>query len=116
MSHTTYRAIDPKVLMDAAGDPLVFQALSQTFLDHAPPIFREMTSALEQGQLPAAGRHSHALKGMTMLIGAAELTSRLQQIETAARNNQTPDSKGLSELLALVLEEVAIAMDESGTI
>jgi HPt (histidine-containing phosphotransfer) domain-containing protein len=112
MTSTVFRAIDPAVLMDAAGDPLVYQALSQTFLDHAPQLFRDMTLALEKGELQAAGRHSHALKGMTVLIGAAELTSRLQQIEIAGRAGQRIECSGLAELFALVLEEVAQAMDE----
>jgi HPt (histidine-containing phosphotransfer) domain-containing protein len=116
MTPITFQAIDPKVLMDAAGDALVFQALSQTFLDHAPAIFAQMNTALARGDLADAGRHSHALKGMTMLVGAAELTSRLQQVETAARSGQPPGTEGLAALLSLVLDEVAVAMDENGTI
>ena len=112
MTSTVFRTIDPAVLMDAAGDQLVFQALSQTFLDHAPVLFRDMTLALQKGDWQAAGRHSHPLNGITVLIGAAELTRRLQQIEIAGRAGQPIGSNGLAELFSLVLEEVAQAMDE----
>lgn len=114
MNRTVYRAIDPAILMESACDPVVFQALSQTYLDHAPAIFQQLCAALAKGDLTMASRQAHSLKGMTMLIGASELTTRLQEIETAGRAGRPCDQSGLAELFALVLDEVGISMSDEG--
>lgn len=114
MKPTIYRAIDPAVLMESAGDPVVFQALSQTFLDHAPAIYQQLRQALSKDDLATASRQAHSLKGMTMLIGADQLTIRLQDIEVAGRAGRPCDQDGLAELFALVLQEVGLSMADEG--
>lgn len=114
MNRTVYRAIDPAVLMESAGDLVVFQSLSQTFLDHAPAIYEQLGAAVAKGDLAMASKQAHALKGMTMLIGATTLTSRLQDIEVAGRAGRPCDLAGLAELFALVLEEVGLSMADEG--
>lgn len=114
MSGRTYRATDPAVLMAAAGDRDTFVALSQTFLACAPPIAGQLEQALAAERHDAIGRHSHALKGMTMLVGAAELTALLQQLETAARQSHAvPEAaRRLASCFDQVLREVAQAIDD----
>jgi len=111
-----YHAIDPAVLMAAAGDRATFDALSRTFLVCAPPIASALRQALAAGQHGAIGQHSHALKGMTMLVGAAELTALLQQLETAARALlPAPVAASLLESrFEQVLREVALSLDHGG--
>ena len=114
MSAPRYLAIDPAVLMAAAGDRPTFDALSRTFLDYAPPICAALQQALAGGQHAAIGQHSHALKGMTMLVGATELTALLQQLETAARLGQPAAAPTLAPSFALVLREVALSLAHGG--
>ncbi|ELX08820.1 hypothetical protein Jab_2c08790 [Janthinobacterium sp. HH01] len=114
MSGATYQAIDPAVLMVAAGDGASFKMLSQTFLDHAEPIAGQLRQALADGQHAAIGRHSHALKGMAGLIGAATLISQLQQLETAARLLQPMPAATDAWMPSFeqVCREVALSLDD----
>lgn len=115
MNRATYQAIDPSVLMVAAGDGPSFKMLSQTFLDHAVPIAGQLRQALADGQHAAIGRHSHALKGMAGLIGAAALISQLQQLETAARLLQPMPAAAVDAWGACfeqVCGEVALSLDD----
>ena len=113
MSGVTYQAIDPSVLMAAAGDGASFKMLSQTFLDYAAPIADQLQQALAVGQHAAIGRHSHALKGMAGLIGAAELIALLQQMETAARLLQPmPAADAWVPCFEQVCREVALSLDD----
>lgn len=114
MSAVRYLAIDPAVLMAAAGDRATFNALARTYLDCAPPIFAALQQALLAGQHAAIGRHSHALKGMTMLVGATALTALLQQLETAARLQQpAPFAEALAPCYEAVQREVALSLTDA---
>jgi HPt (histidine-containing phosphotransfer) domain-containing protein len=113
MSAPRYRAIDPAVLMAAAGDRATFDALARTFLDCAPPLYAALQQALADGRPAAIGQHSHALKGMTVLVGATGLTALLQQLETAARLGQpVPAAATLAPDFDQVLREVALSLDD----
>jgi len=113
MSGARYRAIDPTVLMAAAGDRATFDTLSRTFLECAPAIHAALQSALDAGDHAAIGRHSHALKGMTVLVGAAELTALLQQLETAESLLRPAAAAALAPSFALALREVALSLDDA---
>lgn len=115
MNSVNYQAIDPAVLMSVAGDGASFKMLSQTFLAHAAPIAGQLRQALADGQAAAIGRHSHALKGMTVLIGATTLTSLLQQLETAARLLQAMPASAAeawAPCFERVCREVALSLDD----
>ena len=111
---TTYSAIDPAVLLRLAGDRSTFRVLSQTFIEHAPPLFSQLVTALGRDDYGAVGRQSHALKGMTMLVGADRLTTLLQQLETAARSQQRAETGELDQLFGQVLSEVIASVDDDG--
>jgi len=115
MSAPRYLATDPAVLMAAAGDRATFDALARTFLDCAPPLCAALRQALADGRRVAVGQHSHALKGMTVLVGATALTALLQQLETAARLGQPmPAAATLAPDFAQVLHEVALSLAHDG--
>jgi HPt (histidine-containing phosphotransfer) domain-containing protein len=114
MNAGRYTVTDPAVLMAAAGDRDTFDALARTFLDCAPPIAEALRRALDGGAHAAIGQHSHALKGMTVLVGAAALTALLQRIETAARLAQAAPAEAatLAASFELVRREVALSLDD----
>ncbi|SEO52431.1 HPt (histidine-containing phosphotransfer) domain-containing protein [Duganella sp. CF517] len=104
-----YGGIDPDVLWCACGaDRDAFQALSRIFLASAPPLLERLLRALEQGRAHEAGAASHALKGMTQLVGAAALSAALQRCERAAADGAAlPAAAPLTAQFALVMDEVA---------
>lgn len=112
MSTATYQAIDPTVLMRLAGDRSTFRVLSQTFMEHAPDLFRQLVDALEHADYLAIGRLSHSLKGMTTLVGADRLTAVLQALELAARAQQPAEAAELGQLFVQVLTEVTASVED----
>lgn len=112
MSAATYQAIDPAVLMRLAGDRSTFRVLSQTFMEHAPDLFRQLVGALERSDYAAIGRLSHSLKGMTTLVGADRLTALLQALELAARAQRPAEAAELGQLFVQVLAEVTASVDD----
>lgn len=105
-----YRHIDPAILWQAIdGDAVSFCALSRTFLDDAPPAFALLEQALVQRAGAAIVHRSHALKSMTLLLGAQPLSRRLQEIESAALAGECDLALAgteLAPLFDLVLQEV----------
>ena len=104
-----YRHTDPRVLFGAIGDDLDgFRALSQTFLDIAPPLCQRLQAAIRAGDSAAALHHAHSLRGSTALVGAAQLSRLLHEVEALARRG-APALALLPELARLfdaVLHEV----------
>jgi HPt (histidine-containing phosphotransfer) domain-containing protein len=105
-----YYHIDPAILLQAIdGDPASFCALSRTFLSDAPPAFALLGQSLVQRNSGAIAQHGHALKSMTLLLGAHQLSRRLQEIESAALAGAcdlAPVGADLAPLFDLVLQEV----------
>lgn len=115
-----YRHIDPAILLQAIdGDLASFCALSRTFLSDAPPAFALLEQSLLQRNNGAIAQRGHALKSMTLLLGAQSLSHRLQEIESAALAGTcdlAPVGADLAPLFDLVLQEVraSIAALEGG--
>lgn len=112
MARSSYQFIDPTVLFDAAGSDLhAFRSLSATFLEIAPPIASRLEYALKTGDTAAVAHESHALKGTAMLVGAAELTLILKNIEILARCGDSGETLAYLDetkrLFNLVRHEVA---------
>jgi HPt (histidine-containing phosphotransfer) domain-containing protein len=106
-----YRDTDPGVLWRAAaGDASTFGLLARIFLDAGPPALARLRQALAGGDPDAIAAASHALKGMTVLVGATALTDLLQALERQARAGPAPaPPAGLEPLFARVMAEVARA-------
>lgn len=108
-----YHVIDPAVLLDvAAGNQEVALTLSRTYLASAPASFERLLQAFSNADLGAIASQCHALKGMTMLIGAVQMTTLLEAMERAARQQQRlPEAEaGLPALHQAVLNEMALSI------
>lgn len=113
-----YLAIDPRVLWRAAGeDRPSFRALSQTFIDVAPQCMAALRQALGGGRPAEIRSASHALKGMTMLVGADPLSALLQSLESRAHAGlPPPPTAQLEAMFSQVMQEVARSLrDYDGT-
>jgi hypothetical protein len=98
-----YRHIDPAVLSSAINDDLVsFCALSRTFLKEAPAAFALLEQALQERASAAIALRSHALKSMTLLLGARQLSSYLQEVESGALAGECDFACAGTELKALL--------------
>jgi HPt (histidine-containing phosphotransfer) domain-containing protein len=113
MNSMSYSAIDPMVLWRAsAADLPTFRLLAGIFLEQAPPLVGKLRAALQAGHAAEVASASHALKGMTGLIGAGALGGLLQAIEQHARGRAAeaqPDSRPLPQLFDAVMQEMAHA-------
>ena len=111
----TYQQIDPRVLYCAIGEDLdAFRALSQTFLDIAPPLFERLQRALAGADGQAIALESHSLRGTTALVGAVQLTALLQDVESQARHGAAQlgvaQMAKLARLFGVVMHEVLLSM------
>jgi HPt (histidine-containing phosphotransfer) domain-containing protein len=116
MNAVSYQATDPTVLMRLAGDRATFRALAHTFIEHAPVLFRQLVDALQRCDYPAIGQQSHALKGMTTLVGADRLSALLQALELAARARRGADANDLGRQFMQVLAEVTACVDDASIV
>lgn len=108
-----FHVIDPAVLLEAAaGSQEIALLLSQTYIDSAPATYARLQQALLQADFAAIGSQCHALKGMTMLIGAKELTTLLQDMEQAARQQQrlSAAEQRLQVLYPAVFDEMQLSI------
>ncbi|MYN44866.1 phosphotransferase [Pseudoduganella sp. FT93W] len=111
-----FHVIDPAVLLEAAaGNQEIALLLSHTYIDSAPATYARLQQGLQLGDFSAIASQSHALKGMTMLIGAKELTSLLQEMEQAARQRQrlALAEQRLTVLYPAVFEEMQLSIAHS---
>ena len=79
------------------------------YLEHAPPALAKLADAIASGAEPAAvASAAHALKSMSLNIGAAALAARLAAVETAAREEgRLPDADEVATLEAVLGETLA---------
>ena len=82
MRQLQYEHINPSVLLNAVSDDVqAFLNLSLIFLDITPPMMARIRAAISIADSQLLAREAHALIGTTSLVGAAELTDILKQVE-----------------------------------
>jgi HPt (histidine-containing phosphotransfer) domain-containing protein len=111
MRQELYQFTDPSVLLVAvAGDLKSCRELAATFVEIAPPMFERLDQAMQVGNNQAIIQACHALRGATVLVGAAQLTELLSKIENARRRgDQACVLPAFAELIPLfgnVMQEV----------
>ena len=119
MMERPYLHIVPAQLYGASGDDLVmFRHLSRIFLDSAPAMFERMLAAsgsASAGASQACAAACHALRGVTVLVGAHALSAPLLELEQQASHGAIPPAAALEAVrqqLLLVCAEVARSIEE----
>ena len=114
-----YLHIIPAELYRASGDDLaMFRHLSRLFLDSAPPMFERMLATSGSAATDAAqacATACHALRGVTVLVGAHALSAPLLELERQASHGAMPSAAALEAVrvqLRLVCAEVARSVEE----
>ena len=79
--------INRERLKDWVGDdPVAIDLILRRFVDSARESAREIDTALEGSDLPAAAAAAHKLKGACLAVGASTLAEIASRIETAAKD------------------------------
>lgn len=77
---------ESRLLAEFAGDQEILTELRDLFMEHVPPLFREIEAAVAAGQTEEILRHAHSLKGACATYGAPRLALVCQSAEFAARD------------------------------
>ncbi len=100
-------------LREIAGDAfeVTLKQLQKLYLDSAPATFSSLVDAVENQNLVVVKEASHALRSMSMNIGAARLSSRCQILEDAALQDDiesvTQNLYGLVKEFHHVIHEIS---------
>lgn len=96
--------------MRANGRVEFFEKVHGLFAENAPARVRDMIDALKQDDQTGVGRAAHALRSMSLSLGAAGVARLAQEIEQAS---ETGEARGQSvEALASLLQKTMGAMQE----
>jgi HPt (histidine-containing phosphotransfer) domain-containing protein len=115
-----YLHIVPAQLYSASGDDLaMFRHMSRIFIDSAPAMFERILAASEAAAAAGAGHPliaaCHALRGVTVLVGAHALSAPLIAFERQAAQGAAPSAAALEAVrlqLLAVCAEVARSVEE----
>jgi CheY-like chemotaxis protein/HPt (histidine-containing phosphotransfer) domain-containing protein len=78
------------------GEEELVEAVMESFLENMPGRFDQLREALDAGDIAAAQRHAHSIKGASANINALALTKAASYMEDAA------EAGGLDETAALL--------------
>ncbi len=116
--------LDPEVLEKLGrlpggnGSDLRRRALA-VYLDTSPDLMNQLRKAVAEDAAELIGDTAHALKSCSANIGALELASHCQELESRARNDPAAGwddlFRPLEEVFALALEATETVMQEAET-
>lgn len=103
MNDIRYQHINPEPLLEAVGgDVATCRHMFATFAQSAQGCFARLEEAIKGNESEQIRREAHSLKSSTALVGAAELTQLLKDIENKLKAEPGVDiSAQLSRLQAM---------------
>jgi len=96
--------------MAESGNPGFLGRILGLYFDHAPRGMEELAERVAAGDAEAAMQAAHALKSMSVNIGASRLVSRLAQIERDARREALLPSAEEIAAIGVLLDETIGAL------
>ncbi|HSP25562.1 MAG TPA: ATP-binding protein [Saliniramus sp.] len=94
--------------MAASGNPGFLGRILGLYFDHAPRGMEELAERAAANDAEAVTQAAHALKSMSVNIGASRLVTRLARIERDARRDaMLPGAEEVAALEALLVETIA---------
>lgn len=98
--------------MAETGPDGFIQRVFGLYLEHAPKLATELARGFELGDLTAVGRAAHALKSMSINIGASRVVAKASDIEHRARLDPPRVARGdigdLTQILSETFEAIAL--------
>jgi two-component system sensor histidine kinase BarA len=80
------------------------------YIENGPPALAEIDAAIAAGDAPRLARAAHALKSMSLTLGAVRVAGFAGELEKAGRQEQARLYPGLRAILASRLEEAYAAI------
>ena len=103
--------VDQLRQMAALGRGDFVERVTGLYMDHAPKSLEEARAALDGGDAPALARAAHALKSMSLNVGARRVSALAAEIEKQARADELCRSDDLEALKAAMEEACASLQD-----
>lgn len=99
-------ACKPQALLAVVdGNPELYAALVQAYLDTVPPLMAQLLAAGGSGDAATVRKCCHDLRSSVLLFGADALSAQFALHETRARlTGATPDGAALAALAALATQ------------
>ncbi|HTI67035.1 MAG TPA: EAL domain-containing protein [Caulobacteraceae bacterium] len=106
------RLIDPQVAaslasMAAGGKSDFVEKVQALYRDNAPASVNRLLTAVETGDADAAAKAAHALKSMSLNIGAREVARRAAEMEEACRARTLPPRNAVLNLEQVLKDTLA---------
>jgi PAS domain S-box-containing protein len=102
-------------LLDAVGPDEVAAVLA-AFLEEVDADQKAIARAVAEGDVDAARRTAHTLKGAAATLGAVQLAEVAASIESAAREGRLPDGSEQSALRSVAEAAIASLADARGNV
>lgn len=99
-------------MAEISGEAFIARVLA-LYRDNAPRALRDLAAAAAAGDATACADAAHALKSMSVNIGAAELADFLQEIEARAREEGEAPGEAVVEGVRARLDAALGALDEA---
>ncbi len=96
--------------MAATGNAGFLGRILGLYLDHAPRGFEELSRVVAGRDMEAIAQAAHALKSMSVNIGAGRLAERLSEVERNARRDGIALTRAECESLRKLLDETIVAL------
>ena len=76
---------ESRLMAEFGGDQDILNELRDLFMEHVPPLFKEIEEAVAGGNAEEIAAHTHSLKGACSTYGAPRLAMVCKSAELAAR-------------------------------
>jgi CheY-like chemotaxis protein len=96
--------------MAANGTPGFLERILGLYFDHAPRGLEELSAQIAAGDAEGVAQAAHALRSMSVNIGARKLAARLSEIERDARRDGITPSEGEGEKIEVLLRQTLKAL------
>jgi HPt (histidine-containing phosphotransfer) domain-containing protein len=107
----SYLALDMEAAVERMGDRETYGEIARFFARNMENVLRDLSLALQTGDLPAASRFAHSLKGNCATVGAEEMRRACLQLENSCWEENEAEARFLfRELRPKLLELREILM------
>jgi len=117
MSEIDHSALDTVRALQRPGSPDLLGRIIGVFVDQTPSGVEAIIEACESGDLDIVRTSAHAIKSSAAYVGAAQFSTRMANIETAAREQRLADCQqlvaGLTEHSQSVIDELLTLQDKA---
>lgn len=105
---------ESRLLTEFGGDLEILAELRDLFMEHVPPLFREIEEAVASGVAEEIAAHTHSLKGACSTYGAPRLAMICKSAELAARAGEIQAVRDHLEDIRVEYEKVCGAISGIG--